>query len=257
MDHAEVADALAQAELHRRPIQPVRETWPELTVADGYQIQLLNVRRRLAAGGAVSGHKVGLSSKAMQQMLGVDEPDYGQLLADMELFSDRPVPAARYCAPRVEAEIAFVLGHALPGGSCTEEDVLAATEYVVPALELIDSRIADWDIKIVDTVADNASSAGYVLGADRAKPDELDLRGIQGRLLRNGEEVAEGRSDAVLGNPATAVAWLASKVADFGVTLEAGQVILPGAVHRAIDVQGGDCFEAVFDGLGRVSMDFS
>jgi 2-keto-4-pentenoate hydratase len=257
MDHAEVADALAQAELYRRPIRPVRETWPELTVADGYRIQLLNVRRRLAAGGAVSGHKVGLSSKAMQQMLGVDEPDYGQLLADMELFSDRPVPAARYCAPRVEAEIAFVLGHALPGGSCTEEDVLAATEYVVPALELIDSRIADWDIKIVDTVADNASSAGYVLGADRAKPDELDLRGIQGRLLRNGEEVAEGRSDAVLGNPATAVAWLASKVADFGVTLEAGQVILPGAVHRAIDVQGGDAFEAIFDGLGRVSLDFT
>ena len=256
MNHAAVAEALAQAERDCRPIPPLRETWPPLTVADAYQIQLLNVRRRLASGGVVSGHKVGLSSKAMQRMLGVDEPDYGHLLADMELFSDRPVPAARYCAPRIEAEIAFVLGRALPAGSCTEDDVLAATEYVVPALELIDSRIADWDITITDTVADNASSAGYVLGADHAKPDELDLRGIEGRLLRNGEQVAEGRSDAVLGNPATAVAWLANKVAAFGVTLEAGQVILPGAVHRAIDVRGGDGFEAVFDGLGRVSLDF-
>jgi 2-keto-4-pentenoate hydratase len=251
MNHAEVAEALARAQRDRQPIPPLRETWPGLTVADGYQIQLLNVRSRV-----VSGHKVGLSSKAMQRMLGVDEPDYGHLLAEMELFSDRPVPAARYCAPRIEAEVAFVLGRALPG-PCTEEDVLAATEYVVPALEVIDSRIAGWDITIIDTVADNASSAGYVLGADRAKPDELDLLGIEVRLSRNGEEVAAGRSDAVLGNPATAVAWLANKVATFGVTLEAGQVILPGAVHRAVDVRGGDSFEAVFDGLGRVSMDFS
>ncbi|TDW24472.1 2-keto-4-pentenoate hydratase [Kribbella kalugense] len=251
MNYLDVADALAQAERDRHPIPPIRETWPELTVADSYQIQLLNVRGR-----PVSGHKVGLSSKAMQRMLGVDEPDYGHLLAEMELFSDRPVPAARYCAPRIEAEVAFVLGRSLPA-SCTEENVLAATEYVVPALEVIDSRIAGWDITIIDTVADNASSAGYVLGADRAKPDELDLLGIEVRLSCNGEEVAEGRSDAVLGNPATAVAWLANKVAAFGVTLEAGHVILPGAVHRAVDVQGGDSFEAVFDGLGRVSMDFS
>jgi len=256
MDHAEVADALAQAELYRRPIPPLRLTWPELTVADSYQIQLLNVRRRSAAGGVVSGHKVGLSSKAIQRQLGVDEPDYGHLLAEMELFSGHPVPAARYCAPRIEAEGAFVLGRSLPTGGCTEDDVLAATAYVVPALEVIDSRIADWDIRIVDTVADNASSAGYVIGAERAKPDELDLLGIEVRLSRNGEEVAEGRSDAVLGNPATAVAWLANKVAGFGVVLEAGQVILPGAVHRAVDVQAGDSFEAVFDGLGSVSMGF-
>jgi 2-keto-4-pentenoate hydratase len=257
MNHAEVADALAQAERDGRPIPPLRETWPGLTVADGYQIQLVNVRRRVASGGVISGHKVGLSSKAMQRLLGVDEPDYGHLLAGMELYSDSPVPAARYCAPRIEAEVAFVLGRALPAGGCTEDDVLAATAYVVPALELIDSRIADWDITISETVADNASSAGYVLGADRAKPDELDLLGIEVRLSRNGEEVAEGRSDAVLGNPATAVAWLANKVAAFGVTLEAGQVILPGAVHRAVEVQAGDSFEAVFDGLGRVSMEFS
>ncbi|MGW6277017.1 2-keto-4-pentenoate hydratase [Kribbella sp. NPDC055071] len=257
MNLATVVDALGQAERDSRPIPPLRETWPDLTVVDAYQIQLRTVRSRLACGGVVRGHKVGLSSKAMQQLLGVDEPDYGHLLADMELSSDRPVSAARYCAPRIEAEVAFVLGSALPGGSCTEEDVLAATDYVVPALELIDSRIAGWDITIVDTVADNASSAGYVLGRDRAKPDELDLRGIEARLFRNGDEVAAGRSDAVLGNPATAVAWLANKVASFGVTLEAGQVFLPGAVHRAVDVRGGDSFEAVFDGLGTVSMDFS
>ena len=256
MNHAEVAEALARAERDRLPIPPVRQTWPGLSVVDAYQVQLVNVRRRLAAGGVVSGHKVGLTSKAMQRLLGVDEPDYGHLLADMEVFAERPVTVARYCAPRVEAEVAFVLGSDLPAGSCTESDVIAATEYVVPALELIDSRIAGWDITLADTVADNASSAGYVLGTDRAKPDEVDLCGIEVRLLRHGDEVAGGRSDAVLGNPATAVAWLANKLAGFGITVAAGQVVLPGAVHRAVDVQAGDAFEAIFDGLGRVCLDF-
>jgi 2-keto-4-pentenoate hydratase len=251
-----VADALRSAETDRAPIPPLRETWPGMDVVDSYEVQLLNIRRRLAGGAAVRGHKVGLSSAAMQQMMGVDEPDYGHLLSDMEVFEDRPVPAARYCYPRVEVEVAFVLGATLPGDGCTEDDVLAATEYVAPAIELIDSRIVDWDIRLVDTIADNASSAGFVLGSDRVKPDEIDLKGSDARLLRNGEQVAEGRSDAVLGNPVTVMAWLANKVASFGVTLEAGHVILPGSVHRAIDVHAGDRFEAQFDGLGTVSVDF-
>jgi 2-keto-4-pentenoate hydratase len=190
----------------------------------------------------------------MQQMMGVDEPDYGHLLSDMALSADVPVSVARFCMPRVEVEVGFVLGDTLPGADCTEDDVLAATEYVVASIELIDSRIRDWRIGIVDTIADNASSAGYVLGADRVKPDELDLRGIEARLLCNGTEVASGRSDAVLGNPVTAVAWLARKVASFGVTLEAGHVILPGSVLRAIDVRAGDEFLAEFDGLGTVQL---
>jgi 2-keto-4-pentenoate hydratase len=257
MTRDEIAERLWTAEARRTPVAPLRETCPAADVVDAYEIQLTNIRRRLAAGAAVCGHKVGLSSPAMQQMMGVDEPDYGHLLSDMVLSADAPVSVARFCMPRIEVEVGFVLGAGLPGEGCTEDDVLAATEYVVPAIELIDSRIRDWRIGIVDTIADNASSAGYVLGADRVRPDELDLRQIEARLLCNGAEVASGRSDAVLGNPVTAVAWLARKVASFGVTLEAGHVILPGSVHRAIDVRPGDEFEAVFDGLGSVRLAFT
>lgn len=252
----EVADSLAEAERTRSPVPPLRETYAGLDVIDAYEIQLLNIRRRLEVGESVLGHKVGLSSKAMQDMMGVDEPDYGHLLSDMALAEDTPVSVSRYCMPRVEVEVAFVLGATLPGAECTEDDVLAATEYVAPSIELIDSRIRGWDIKIGDTIADNASSAGFVLGADRVKPADIDLLTIEARLLRGGEEVAAGRSDAVLGNPVVAVAWLARKVASFGVTLEAGHVIMPGSVHRAIDVHPGDEFEAVLDGLGSVRLSF-
>jgi len=252
-----VADALVAAEVDRRPIPPLRETWPDLDVVDAYEIQLRNIRRRLAAGATVHGHKVGLSSHAMQEMMGVDEPDYGHLLSDMLVSSDVPVSVGRYCMPRVEVEVAFVLGETLPGESCTEDDVLAATAYVAPSIELIDSRIENWNIKIGDTIADNASSAGYLLGEGRVKPGDIDLLAVDARLRRNGEQVAEGRSDAVLGNPVTAVAWLARKVASFGVTLEAGHVILPGSVHRAIDARAGDEFDAEFDGLGTVHLSFT
>ncbi len=251
-----VADALRDAEAHRRPIPPLRDTWPDIGVVDAYEIQLLNVRRRLEAGATVHGHKVGLSSHAMQEMMGVDEPDYGHLLSDMQVSSTEPVQAASYCFPRVEVEVGFVLGQSLPAVGCTEDDVLAATEYVAPAIELIDSRILNWDIKIADTIADNASSAGYVLGDQRTDPRSLDLRAIDAVLTRNGEQVAEGRSDAVLGNPVTAVAWLANKVGSFGVKLEAGNVILPGSVHRAIDVRPGDRFTADMGRLGSVSVTF-
>jgi 2-keto-4-pentenoate hydratase len=256
-DRRRAADILAAAERDRRPVAPLVEQFPDMDVVDSYEIQLLNIRQRLAAGVAVNGHKVGLSSEAMQKMMGVDEPDYGHLLSDMEVFTDTPVQAARYCYPRVEVEVGFVLGGTLPGEGCTEEDVIAATEFVAPAIELIDSRIVDWRIGLVDTIADNASSAGYILGPQRVPPTELDLRKIEARLVRNGEQVAEGRSDAVLGNPVTAVAWLARKVASFGVRLEAGHVILPGSVHRAVDVAPGDEFTAEFDGLGTVDLHFT
>ena len=252
-----VADALRDAEASRRPVPPLRETWPGIDVVDAYEIQLLNIRRRLEAGAVVRGHKVGLSSKAMQEMMNVDEPDYGHLLSDMEVSAGQTVSAGAYCYPRVEVEVAFILGETLPGKGCTEEDVLRATEYVAPSIELIDSRVVDWNIQIADTIADNASSAGFVLGAERVRPDDVDLRSIEAVLTRSGEKVAAGRSDAVLGNPVTAVAWLARKVASFGVTLEAGHVILPGSVHRAIDVRPGDDFEAVFDGLGTVQLSFT
>jgi 2-keto-4-pentenoate hydratase len=252
---AEVADRLRVAERERAPIPPLTETHPGIDAVDAYEIQLINIRRRLAAGGVVHGHKVGLSSEAMQQMMGVDEPDYGHLLADMALRPDEPVPVDRYCYPRVEVETGFVLGADLPGEDCTEADVLAATERVVPAIELIDSRIADWRIRLADTIADNASSAGYVIGEGVA-PGGLDLTAIEATLHRDGEFVVAGRSDAVLGDPVVAVAWLARKVASFGVRLHAGHVILPGSCTRAIDVARGQTFTADFTELGSVSLTF-
>jgi 2-keto-4-pentenoate hydratase len=227
-----------------------------MDVTDSYTIQLLNIADRLAAGATVLGHKVGLSSKAMQDMMGVDEPDYGHLLSDMACFEDVPVDAARYLLPRIEPEVAFILGGDLPGQDCTERDVLNATEWVTASLELIDSRIADWKIGLVDTIADNASSAGFVLGTARVNPAEVDLRDIPVTLWRNDDEVGVGRSDAVLGNPVTSVAWLARKVASFGVRLKAGHVIMPGSCTRAIDARAGDVFRADFGPLGPVSLTF-
>jgi 2-keto-4-pentenoate hydratase len=229
-------------------------------VVDAYEIQLINIRQRVAEGARVVGHKVGLSSKAMQQMMNVDEPDYGHLLDEMEVFEDKPVKAGRYLYPRVEVEVGFILAEDLPGADCTEDDVLAATEAFAPSIELIDSRIADWKIKLCDTIADNASSAGFVLGRGRVSPKDIDIKSdiksIDAVLTRNGEVVAKGRSDAVLGNPVTAVAWLARKVESFGVRLHKGDIVLPGSCTRAIDARPGDQFVAEFDGLGSVRLTF-
>jgi 2-keto-4-pentenoate hydratase len=252
----EVAELLRVAEETRVAVPPIIQTHPDIDVVDAYEIQLRNIRRRVTAGARIVGHKVGLSSLAMQQMMGVNESDYGHLLDDMVLTEDTPVEASRFLLPRVEVEVGFVLGDDLPGEGCTVEDVIRATEYVTPAIELIDSRIADWKIGLFDTISDNASSAGLVLGRERRKPDELDLTAIEATLSRNGDQVATGRSDAVLGNPAIAVAWLAQKVASFGVRLEAGHVVLPGSCTRAYDVKAGDSVVATFDGLGTVSVSF-
>jgi 2-keto-4-pentenoate hydratase len=197
----------------------------------------------------------------MQQMMGVDEPDYGHLLDSMVLSGAVPIPAGNYCYPRIEVEIGYVLGSALPGAGCTEQDVLAATEYIVPSLELIDSRITNWQIKLPDTIADNASSAGVILGQARRTPAELaadgiDLANIDTVLYQGGDEVARGNTSAVLGNPTWCVAWLARKVADFGVKLEAGHLIIPGSCTRAIDAAPGTSFLAEFAGLGTVTASF-
>jgi 2-keto-4-pentenoate hydratase len=253
---AELAAALAEAERSRVPMDPLTAGHPDIDVVDAYEIQLLNIRQRVAEGARVIGHKVGLSSEAMQKMMGVDEPDYGHLLADMEVFEDRRVPAGTFLYPRVEVEVGFILADDLPGAGCTEDDVLAATAAFAPSIELIDTRIKDWKIKLCDTIADNASSAGWVLGKQRVSPKDIDITAIEAVLTRNGEVVAEGRSDAVLGNPVTAVAWLARKVDSFGVRLKAGDVVLPGSCTRAIDARPGDDFVADFAGLGSVRLSF-
>jgi 2-keto-4-pentenoate hydratase len=248
----EAADVLRVAERDRKPVEPLTRSYPQLDVSDSYQIQLLNISDRVRDGAVVRGHKVGLSSRAMQQMMQVDEPDYGHLLSDMFVPEYTPIDAAALCTPRVEVEVAFVLAEALPAPGCTVADVLRCTAFVCPAIEIIDSRIVDWDIQLPDTIADNASSAMVVLGGKRSTLDGLDLRTIGAVLWRDGEIVATGAAGAVLGNPATAVAWLANKVHAFGVTLEAGHVILPGSCTRAYDVAAGQTIRAEFDGLGSV-----
>ncbi|MFG1924343.1 2-keto-4-pentenoate hydratase [Cryptosporangium sp. NPDC048952] len=252
VDLRRAADALRSAERDRVAIPPLITTFPGITAGDAYRIQLLNIERR---GAAVVGHKVGLSSKAMQQMMGVDEPDYGHLLADMRNAEDAPVDTSRYLLPRVEPEVGFVLGDDLPE-DCTEEQALAATEAIAPALELIDSRIVDWKIALPDTIADNASSAGFVLGKTRLDPRTVDLAALPVILHRNNEQVGSGTSSAVLGNPLVAVAWLARTVARFGVRLRAGHVVLPGSCTRAVDARPGDVFRAEFGPLGAVHLTF-
>lgn len=260
---AEIAAALASAERERMPMPPLAETWAGLDVDDAYEIQRLNVRRRLDAGERVLGHKVGLTSRAMQEMLGVDQPDYGHLLDTMFVPSANggddggsAVPVDRYVAPRAEIEIAFVLGAPVAGPGVTLQDVLAATDHLRPAIEIIDSRIADWRIGLVDTIADNASSAGVMLGAGRTSPDNLDLAAVGGRVVVNGEVADGGTGADVLDHPAAAVAWLANTLGRRGARLEAGHVALPGACTRAVSVRPGDRVEADFDVLGGAAVTF-
>ena len=251
------ADALRAAEDDRVPIAALTETYAEIDVVDAYEIQLLNVRRRLDEGALIRGHKVGLSAKAMQQMLGVHEPDYGHLLDVMFVDESATVPADRFCQPRAEIEVAFVLGQPLRGPGVTAADVLRATDYVLPSIEIVDSRLAEWKIRIADTIADNASSAAVVLGGRPTRLTDVDPALIGANLRRNGEIVETGCSGAVLGNPVIAVAWLANKVARFGVTLEPGHVIMPGSCTRMVPVVAGDHIRASFDGLGDVAVSFS
>jgi 2-keto-4-pentenoate hydratase len=253
----QIADALRSAEQDAQPIEQISGQYPGMDVEDAYVIQLLNIDRRISAGATVRGHKVGLSSMAMQRMMNVDEPDYGHLLSDMFRFESAPIETARMCMPRVEVEMAFVLGETLPAPGCHAGDVLRCTEFVCPSIEIIDSRLRNWDIRLPDTIADNASSALVVLGGSRTSIADVDPRLVGAVLHRNGELVATGATGAVLGNPVNAVAWLANKVHSFGVRLEAGHVILPGSCTRAFDVGPGDVARADFDVLGSVTAIFA
>ncbi len=253
----EIADALHEAESSRKPIEPLAARWPGLDVTDAYRVQLHNIDRRVAAGATVRGHKVGLSSRAMQEMMGVREPDYGHLLDDMFVFEGHDVAMSEMIEPRVEIEVAFVLGDSLPTKGCNAADVIRATEFILPAIEIIDSRIADWKIGIVDTIADNASSGKVVLGGNPVRLADVDVRSIGAKLLRNGDLAESGTAAAVLGNPVTAVAWLAQTVSVFGVSLEAGQVVLPGSCTRAVPVEANDVIRAEFEHLGPVEVRFT
>jgi len=255
-DIGAAAAVLAAAERDLDPVPPLTTTFGAITPDEAYEIQLVNIRRRLDAGATIAGLKVGLTSLAMQTLMGVYEPDYGHLLDDMIRPSGSTIPVASLCQPRVEVEVAFVLGRPLRGPGCTVDDVLAATDYITGSIEVIDSRIADWKLSLPDTIADNASSGLVVLGGERHQPAEIDLRRNGVVLTRNGQLIETGAAGAVLGNPAIAVAWLVDKFASLGTSLEAGAVVMPGSCTAAVPVEAGDRFEAEFDHLGTVTVDF-
>lgn len=252
----QIADTLLDAERSKQAVPPLTQQYTELNVTDAYNVQLEVLKRKLSEGRTVIGKKVGLTSVAMQKMLGVDEPDYGHLLDDMKVENGAKVKVSNLLSPKIEAEIGFVLGEDLKGPNVTFLDVLMATKYVVPTLEIIDSRIADWKIGLVDTVADNGSSAMVVVGDETAEIDGIDLRSVGMILSKNGEMVATGSGAAALGHPAHAIAWLANKLHEFGITLKAGELILPGALSAAIAVEKGDTVTAQFGSVGSVSVTF-
>jgi 2-keto-4-pentenoate hydratase len=253
----QLAERLWRAETDREPIEPLTDAYPDLTVEDAYAIQGVNVERRVAAGAIVRGRKVGLTARAMQQLLGVQEPDFGVLLDDMFVEEGADVAVSTLVQPRVEAEMAFLLGRDLAGPGVTTSDVLVATEGVLPAVEIVDSRIARWRIQLADTVADNASSALVVIGGRLTSAAAVDLRLLGMMFYRNGVPIDSGAGAAALGNPAYCVAWLANKLGRLGSGLRAGDIVLPGALHRMVPVRPGDVFQAEFAHLGAVTVRFT
>jgi 2-keto-4-pentenoate hydratase len=206
-------------------------------------------------GHVISGKKIGLTSPGIQKQLGVNEPDYGHLFAAMDC-KDGKIKSDALLQPKIEGEIAFILKADLAGGKVSRDDVLAATDYVVAAFEIVDSRVADWKIKLVDTVSDNASSGRYVLGSKHLKLNEVDLPTVSMKLYKNGSLAGEGTGAAVLGDPCISVAWLANRLWDYGVTLKAGEVILSGAFSAAPPAAKGDSFMADFSSFGKVEAEF-
>ncbi len=253
---AHAAELLHQAQRSASPISPLTRTYPELTVAQAYSIQRRNLERRLGAGAVVRGHKIGLTSAPMQRLLGVDQPDFGYIVDDMVLRDGAHVPVATFCAPRVEPEVAFLLGAPLRGPGVTAADVVAATEALAPALEIVDSRIADWEITLADTIADNASSAAVVLGDWVSVAQAPALPTTTATLVVNGATVDTGTGSAVMGDPILAVAWLANALARYDTAIEAGQFVMSGSYTTAPSVVRGDRASAHISGLGTVTATF-
>jgi 2-oxopent-4-enoate/cis-2-oxohex-4-enoate hydratase len=233
-----------------RTVSPLIERDPSLTIEDAYSISLNFLSLRMNEGERVVGKKIGVTSKAVQDMLGVHQPDFGFLTDTMHVTGDIDVTAKQLIQPRAEAEIAFILKDSLNGPGVTAADVVAATEAIAPCFEIVDSRIDDWKIGIVDTVADNASCGVFVLGEARADPRDHDLPSLKVTVTKNGEALSEGLGSAVQGDPAQAVAWLANTLGEYGVTLDAGDVILSGSLVPLEPASAGDTFEMTLHGIG-------
>ncbi len=253
----EAADLLYAAHTGQAPIGPVTERFPGLDVADAYAIQQVNLSRRLGEGRTLVGHKIEVTSEPVQTLLGVDEPDFGYILDDMVLDNGSAAPTARFCAPRVEPEVAFLLRQPLRGPGVTVDDVRTATEAVAVALEIVDSRIAGWKLTLPDTVADNASSGAVVLGDWVPYGDGLDLANTRASLWLNGTEIDSGVGSAVMGDPAVAIAWMANALAPFGTEILPGQFVMSGSFTTAAFVRPGYRAATTISGLGTVSLGFS
>ena len=258
-----LARELYEAEQTRTPIRQLSLRHPALTIEDAYAIQRKWVALKIAAGNPLKGHKIGLTSRAMQAAIGIDEPDYGALLDDMFFADGTTIPAGRFIAPRVEVELAFIMGRRLEGPDVTLFDVLEAARYVTPALEILDARVQMVDPqtratrKVTDTISDNAANAGVVLGGRPVRVDEVDLRRVGAILMRNAVVEETGLAAGVLNHPANGVAWLARKLSAHGIALEKDQVIMAGSVTRPVHAASGDTLSADYGPLGTVSCHFA
>jgi 2-oxo-hept-3-ene-1,7-dioate hydratase len=259
----ELAHKLYQARKHRTQLRHFSKDYPQMTIEDGYAIQREWVKLELADGHSIKGRKIGLTSRAMQQASQIDEPDYAPLMDDMFFASGTDIPTERFIAPRVEVELAFVLNKPLRGPGVRLEDVLQATAYVTPALEIIDARIEQFDRdtraprKVFDTIADFAANAGVIPGSRQVRPDGLDLRWVGAMLHKNAIIEETGLAAGVLNHPATGVAWLANKIAHYDEELRAGDFVLSGSFTRPTTAERGDVLHADFGSLGTISVRFA
>lgn len=255
VERNEAIEALLEADRTKTPCLQLSTRFPHITIDDSYAISNEIAQRRMAAGARMLGHKIGLTSKAMQQSSQIDEPDYGVLLDNMLIADGAKVRHEDYCVPRVEPELTFILKEPLKGPGVGLVDVLRATEYVVPSIEIIDARVQN-PRKIFDTVADNGAAAGIVLGGRPVRVDEVDLRWVGAIFYRNSEIEETGLAAGVLNHPAMAIAWLANKLAPFDITLEPGHLMLSGSFTRPVWADKGDTLHADFGPLGSVSVQF-
>jgi 2-oxo-hept-3-ene-1,7-dioate hydratase len=254
-DRKKCVEILLNADKEKKQAVQLSTTYPQITIEDAYAISTAVAQHRMRNGAKLIGHKVGLTSKAMQASSQINEPDYGHLLDTMMIADGAKVPHASYCLPRVEVELAFVLGKPLKGPGVNLLDVLRATEYVVPAIEIVDARIQN-PRKIFDTVADNGAAAGIVIGGRPIGPMEMDLRWVGGIMYRNSEIEETGLAAGVLGHPALGVAWLANRLGQSGVTLEAGHLVLAGSFTRVVFANKGDTLHGDFGPLGGIAVQF-
>jgi 2-keto-4-pentenoate hydratase len=251
------AHALYAARRDRIPIAPFTDADSRLGVDDGYEIQRELVQILLQEGDRIVGHKVGATSKAMQDLIGIDSPDYGPVLESTMYQSGDAVPLSGFISPKIEAEIVFVLGRRLMGPAVGYAEASAAISGMAASMEIVDSRIADWRIRLADTVADLASNGGLVVSDRLVPPTGIDCRSISMTLSRNGEAIATGKGSDALGDPVAVLVWLANTLGSNGVALEPGHLIMTGALHAAIPIAAGDHFRAEFDHLGAIEIDIT